>query len=119
VHESNWTLHFSVIDISKKKYETRTDEWHIAWINPHVPSLGVDTERDFHPAVSSFHPTYKAHKIRFFVLLQDWHYSQNRSPEFINLAGENHFDICIPPHNSHKIQPLGKAFMGPLKISYS
>jgi len=39
----------------RKKYETRTDEWHTAWINPRVPSLRVDTERDFYPMVSSFH----------------------------------------------------------------
>jgi hypothetical protein len=35
-----------------------------AWINPRVPFLGVDTERDFHPVVSLFHQTYKADKIR-------------------------------------------------------
>ena len=46
----------------RKKYETRTDEWHTAWINPRVPSLGVDTERDFHPVVSSFHQTTKVDK---------------------------------------------------------
>jgi hypothetical protein len=27
------------------------------WINPHMPSLKVDTERDFFPVVSSFHQT--------------------------------------------------------------
>ena len=38
--------------------------------------------------------------------------------EFINLARENHVDvICLPPHNSHKMQPLNKAFMDPLKHS--
>ena len=52
----------------KYVYETRTDEWHTAYINPRVPSLGVDTERDFHPVVSSFHQTYKADKIRSFCL---------------------------------------------------
>ena len=64
LHESNWTLHSSVSCISKKKYETRPDEWHTAWINPRVLSLGVDTERDFFPVVSSFHQTYKADKRR-------------------------------------------------------
>ena len=49
--------HSSVTCISKKIYKYRTDEWHTAWINPRVPSLGVDTERDFHPVVSSFHRT--------------------------------------------------------------
>jgi hypothetical protein len=62
-YESNWTLHSSVTYIYKKIYETRTDEWHTAWINPRVPSLGVFSVRDFHPVVCSFHQTYKADKI--------------------------------------------------------
>jgi len=55
LYDSNWTLHSSVTCISKKIYETRIDEWHTAWINPRVPSLGVATERDFLPGVSLFH----------------------------------------------------------------
>jgi len=62
--ESNWTLHSSVTFISKKIYETRTNEWHTAWINPGVPFRGMDRERDFHSVISSFHQTYKADKIR-------------------------------------------------------
>ena len=68
LYESNWTLHSSITCISKKIYWTRTDEWHTAWINPRVPSLGVDTERDFHPVVSSFHQTYEANKMRSLYL---------------------------------------------------
>jgi hypothetical protein len=64
VYESNKTLHFSFTCISKKMYETRTDQWHTAWNNPRVPFLGVDTEQDFHPVDSSFHQTHKADKIR-------------------------------------------------------
>ena len=62
--ESNWPLHSSVTCISKKINETRNDEWHTTLINPRVPSLGLDRERDFHPVVSSFHQTYEADKIR-------------------------------------------------------
>ena len=47
LYESNWTLYSSVTCISKKMHETRTDEWHTAWLNPRVPSFGVDTERNF------------------------------------------------------------------------
>jgi len=61
---SNWTFYTTVTYISKKIYETRTDEWHTIWINPRMPSLGVDTEQDFHPVVSSFHETYKEKKER-------------------------------------------------------
>ena len=46
----------------------KTDEWHTAWINPRVQSVGVDTERDFHPVASSFHQTYRADKIRSLYL---------------------------------------------------
>ena len=62
LYESYWTLHSSVICISKKICETRSDEWHTAWINPRVSALGVDTERDFLLLVSSFHQTYKNEK---------------------------------------------------------
>jgi hypothetical protein len=48
------TLYSSVSCISEKKYEIGSDEWHTAWINPHVPSLGMDRERDNHPLVSLF-----------------------------------------------------------------
>ena len=45
------------------------------------------------------------------------HWSHTRNLEVINLARENHVDIiCPPPHNSRKMRPLDKAFMGPLKI---
>ena len=48
------------------------------------------------------------------------HYSHTRNLEVIPLARENHVDIiCFPPHNSHKMRPLDKAFIGPLKIFYS
>ena len=62
LNESKWTLHSPVTCISKKIYETGTDEWRTAWINRRVQFRGVDTERDFHPAVSSFHQAYKTKK---------------------------------------------------------
>ena len=93
LYDSKWTLRSSVTCISKKIYETRTDEWHAAWINPRAPSLGVDTERDFLPVVSSFHQTYKANKRRSFILVPDGHYSHTTNLEVIILARENHVDI--------------------------
>jgi hypothetical protein len=43
------TGHFfpPLLAFPRKKYETRTDELHTAWINPRVPSLGEDTELHF------------------------------------------------------------------------
>jgi len=53
------------------------------------------------------------------ILALDGHYSHTRNLEVITLARKNHVDIiCLPPHSSHKMQPLDKAFMGPLKTFY-
>jgi hypothetical protein len=53
------------------------------------------------------------------ILVLDGHYSHTRNMEIITLAQENHVDIiCLPSHSSHKMQPLAKAFRGPLKTLY-
>ena len=53
------------------------------------------------------------------ILVLDGHYSHTRNLEDITLARENHVDIiCFPPHSTHKMQPLDKAFIGPLKTFY-
>ena len=53
------------------------------------------------------------------ILVPDGHYSHTRSLEVIILARENNVNIiCLPPHNSHKMQPLVKASMWPLKTFY-
>lgn len=42
------------------------------------------------------------------------------SIDVIDLARENFVTIIsLPPHSTHKMQPLDKAFMGPLKIYYN
>jgi hypothetical protein len=39
--------------------------------------------------------------------------------DVIELGREDGFSIvCLPPHSSHKMQPLDLAFMKPLKIFY-
>lgn len=50
------------------------------------------------------------------LLILDGHSSHTRNIEVIDLARKNHVQLLsIPPHSSHKIQPLDKTFMGPLK----
>jgi hypothetical protein len=63
LYESNWTLNSSVFARKNMKQELMNGT---AWISPRLPSLGVDTERDIFPVVSSFHQIYKADK-RCFV----------------------------------------------------
>lgn len=54
------------------------------------------------------------------LLVLDGHATHKRNIDVINLARSNHVTIiCIPPHSSHKMQPLDKTFMGPLKSFYS
>jgi hypothetical protein len=52
-------------------------------------------------------------------LVLDGHCSHTTNLEVISLARKNHVDIiCLPPHSTHEMQPLDKAFMGPLKTFY-
>lgn len=54
------------------------------------------------------------------MLFFDGHYTHTRNPDLIDLARNNHVTIIsLPPHCSHKIQPLDKSFMGPFKTAYS
>lgn len=54
------------------------------------------------------------------LLILDGHYSHTRNLDVINLARENHVSIIsLPPHSTHKLQPLDKTYMGALKAHYS
>ena len=54
------------------------------------------------------------------LLLLDGHYSHTRNIDIINKARDNNVKIiCLPPHSSHKMQPLDVGFMKPLKSYYS
>ncbi|XP_044739984.1 uncharacterized protein LOC123301313 [Chrysoperla carnea] len=50
------------------------------------------------------------------LLILDGHASHTRNIKVVDLARENHVRLLsLPPHSSHKMQPLDKTFMGPLK----
>ncbi|KAJ8895285.1 hypothetical protein PR048_000610 [Dryococelus australis] len=50
-----------------------------------------------------------------------WHsLNHTQNIDLIDLAKTTHVTIVsLPPHSSHKLQPLDKSFMGPLKVYYS
>lgn len=53
------------------------------------------------------------------LLILDGHSSHTRNLEMLEKAKKHHVRIlAIPPHTSHKLQPLDVAFMGPLKANY-
>nr|CAI5854020.1 unnamed protein product [Callosobruchus analis] len=46
--------------------------------------------------------------------------SHTKNIDVIELARQHHVTILsLPPHCTHKVQPLDRAFMGPLKTYYS
>lgn len=54
------------------------------------------------------------------LLILDRHYSHTRNIDVIELARDNNVKIVsLSPHTTHKLQPLDKTFMGPLKTYYS
>lgn len=54
------------------------------------------------------------------LLILDGHYSHTKNIELLDLAEANFVVIIsLAPHSSHKMQPLDKTFMGPLKTHYS
>ena len=54
------------------------------------------------------------------LLVLDGHASHTRNMEIIELVRKNYVTIvCLPPHTTHKLQPLDKTFMGSLKTHYS
>ncbi|XP_050509245.1 jerky protein homolog-like [Diabrotica virgifera virgifera] len=54
------------------------------------------------------------------LLILDGHYSHTRNIAVLEVAREKHVTIIsLPPHTTHKLQPLDKTFMSPLKSHYS
>jgi hypothetical protein len=54
------------------------------------------------------------------VLILDGYYSHTRNLEAIDMVRANHVTIVsLPPHCTHKLYPLNKTFVGPLKSYYS
>ncbi|XP_072389656.1 uncharacterized protein [Diabrotica undecimpunctata] len=53
------------------------------------------------------------------LLVLDGHYSHTRNVALIELAKQHHLTIiCLPPHSTHKVQPLDVVFMTLLKTYY-
>lgn len=54
------------------------------------------------------------------LLILDGHFSHTRNLDVIEEARKNHvIIISLPPHTTHKLQPLDRAYMSPFKTYYS
>jgi hypothetical protein len=74
----------------------------------------MDTERDFHPVVSSFHQTYKADKIRILYLSTGRTLFTTKNLEVISLARERGHHLTTVT----KCYTWIKLSWGPLKTFY-
>lgn len=53
------------------------------------------------------------------LLILDGHATHTKNIEFIEKARKNHTTVvCLPPHSSHKLQPLDVSFMAPFNTYY-
>ncbi|XP_055550962.1 uncharacterized protein LOC129733260 [Wyeomyia smithii] len=83
-------------------------------------SSGWSTLETFSQWFDSFLRCYRPTKEDPVLLILDGHSSHTRNLEVLEKARVNHTRILsIPPHTSHKLQPLDVAFMGPFKGAYS
>ena len=91
-----------------------------------------DTLAVFHPSgwmqTEIFCPTWFNHFCKFakpsqddpVLLLLDGHATHIKNLTLLKAAQEQNVHIlCFPPHTSHKLQPLDRSFMNPLKTYYS
>ncbi|XP_044739994.1 MFS-type transporter clz9-like [Chrysoperla carnea] len=70
----------------------------------------------FHHFIEKTHPT-EASPV---LLILDGHYSHTRNLGILMAVRANNVTIIsLPPHSTHKMQPLDRSFMGPLKTYYS
>ncbi|KAJ4446693.1 hypothetical protein ANN_13390 [Periplaneta americana] len=92
------------------KEETIFTAYYSEWIQMNSSLSGFDTSPSL-PILQSKNPV---------LLLLDGHFSHTQNTDLDNLAETNHVIIVsLPPHSSHKLHPLDKTFMGPLKVHYS
>ena len=65
-------------------------------------------------------PSTKPAKEDPVILVLDGHYSHTRNLPLLELARDSGVHIVsLPPHCSHKMQPLDRAFMSPFKTYYA
>lgn len=103
-----------------QKHDTKFNEQCTFRFNMGMSSVGMGTNKYFHSVVCSFYWLYQTNGRCPFFLVLDGHYSHTRNIEVIEMARQNHVSImCLPPHATHKMQPLDVGYMAPLKTYYA
>lgn len=86
----------------------------------HVQPSGWITTELFTKWFDHFLTTTKPTTESPVLLVFDGHSTHTRNIDIIEKARQNHVTIIsLPPHSTHKLQPLDKSFLSPLKTYYS
>lgn len=86
----------------------------------HVQPSGWITTELFTKWFDHFLTTTKPTTESPVLLVFDGHSSHTRNIDIIEKARQSHVTIIsLPPHSTHKLQPLDKSFLSPLKTYYS
>lgn len=76
----------------------------------------VNTDIFFYWLQTHFIPKKVSGKV---VLILDGHTSHTTNLEMLQYADQHYVTLlCLPPHNTHYLQPLDRAFFKPLKTYY-
>uniref|UniRef100_A0A1B6L3T1 HTH CENPB-type domain-containing protein n=1 Tax=Graphocephala atropunctata TaxID=36148 RepID=A0A1B6L3T1_9HEMI len=101
----------------KKKQEFELGLPPGAWSETHA--TGWMTKELFLSWLSKFIKFSGAKKESPVLLVVDGHSTHTKNLELIDMARENGVVLlCLPPHTSHKLQPLDVTFYNPLSLYY-
>ncbi|KAB0790217.1 hypothetical protein PPYR_15450 [Photinus pyralis] len=86
-----------------------------------LQSLWLDADRNFFPKWFEHFLHYsKPSATDPVLLILDGHATHTKNVQLIEAARQNHVHIlCIPPHTSHRLQPLDVSFMFPLSTFHT
>ena len=103
---------------NKRKKEDLTDHAPPGTINEVSDSGWIETEL-FMRYMKHFVDHVKPTQDNMALLILDGHKTHTKNLELIDYAKENQVVIIsLPPHTSHKLQPLDRTFFKPLKVAF-
>ena len=103
----------------KRRKDDLTEHAPIGTLNEVSDSGWISTEL-FMEYIKHFSKHAKPTKTDPILLILDGHKSHTKNIELIEYARDNGIEILsLPPHTSHKLQPLDRTFFKPLKVAFN
>ena len=103
----------------KRRKEELTEYAPVGTVNAVSDSGWIDSDL-FMQYMTNFAKHAKPTKESRVLLILDGHKSHTKNIEVIDFARENGIELLsLPPHTSHKLQPLDRTFFKPLKVAFN